>query len=474
MRQLEKLMERIVARVNMTLREFEFDAKDSIREVVSPEQLMKFNAFYGITSHHPLRFTFKRSNLAGSYFLGKCKTDHALLYKCDIRGDELKRTGDKFNSHGLAIPIENDEIVRIKDSFLVKTLVHSNSHDPENPEQFLIRNTIALHYANIHGAALRGCFLGPFATADLTTLHSCIIGAFSYVQAGELFHHYVMPGTIWVRDDDYEFKYRFPEEALKRYVSAEEGEAPTGIIADFVEERKGDFDSVFDSARYEHDVTVPETSALNRYTVVKGDTRIGENVLISQRAYLENAWMGRGANAQENSYIINSRLEGNDVTAHGAKIINAELANKVFVGFNSFLRGLEGDRLKIGEGSIIMPHTIIDLEEPLEIPAGSAVWGLIRNAEDLAGHSVPLEDLAAAEGEVKMGFMTFRGSGRALVEGFRHRIDHILEGNGALYDEKDPATKGHAQEVRDIGFNTIQPYLAGEFKGIYPTIDIRP
>ncbi len=474
MRQLEKLMERINARVDMTLREFEFDAKANIQGLLTPEQLIKFNAFYGITSRHPLRFTFKRSNVGGSYFLGKCKTDHSILYKSDIRGDELKQKGDVFDSHGLAIPIENDEIIRIKDSFLIKTLVHSNSHDPENPEQFLIRNTIALHYANIHGASLRGCFLGPFATADLCTLHSCIVGAFSYVQAGELFHQKIKPGTIWVKDDDFEFKYTFPQEALKAYIHDEPGKRPTGIIMDFVEGRKQDFEPVFDSASYEHPVEVPENSALNRYAVVKGDTRIGENVLISQRAYLEDAYMGKGANAQENSFIINSRLEGNDVTAHGGKIINAVLANKVFVGFNTFLRGDANDRLRIGEGSIIMPHTIIDLDGPMEIPAGSAVWGLIRNEEDLKNQSVPLEDLAAVDGEVTMGSMTFKGKGASLVRPFQGRIQHILEGNGALYDKNDPSTEGHAQESQTIGFNTVQPYLSGDFAGLYPTIDIQP
>ena len=58
---------------------------------------------------------------------------------------------------------------------------------------------------------------------------------------------------------------------------------------------------------------------------------------------------GKGANAQEQSYIINSRLEGNDITAHGAKIIEADLAKDVFVGFNCFLRGRPESRLTIGK-----------------------------------------------------------------------------------------------------------------------------
>ncbi|MBW1939790.1 MAG: transferase, partial [Deltaproteobacteria bacterium] len=52
------------------------------------------------------------------------------------------------------------------------------------------------------------------------------------------------------------------------------------------------------------------------------------------------------------------------------------------------------------------------------------------------------------------------------------RIEHILEANGAYYDgEKN---RGHAQEGQTISYNTIQPYLTGDLKGIYPCIDIKP
>ncbi|MDY6810768.1 MAG: hypothetical protein SW127_17395, partial [Actinomycetota bacterium] len=40
-------------------------------------------------------------------------------------------------------------------------------------------------------------------------------------------------------------------------------------------------------------------------------------------------WLGKGANAQEQCYIINSHLEGFDITAHGAKIIEADLGKNV-------------------------------------------------------------------------------------------------------------------------------------------------
>ena len=148
---------------------------------------------------------------------------------------------------------------------------------------------------------------------------------------------------------------------------------------DFVEDRKEAFQRVFDVVNLDRPVSVPPSASLDRYAVIKPKTHIGENVLVSQRAYLQNAWLGKGANAQEHCYIINSRLEGFDVTAHGAKIIEADLGKHVFVGFNSFLRGRADSRLTIGEESIVMPHTIIDIKKPLTIPPGHLVWGLITN-----------------------------------------------------------------------------------------------
>lgn len=479
MKQLEKLIDRIIDRVNINLRGFEFDVGPYVRENVPLSQMLKFYAFYGITSHHPLHFNFRHSSLAGSYFLGKCMIDRSTLYKSDIRGDELKRKGDLCSSGQSSIPIDEDEIIRIKDSYLIKTLVHSFSHDPENPEEFLIRNTASMHYANIHGAPMEGCFLGPFATVDLTTLHASIIGTFSYVQTGELFNRRVEPGTVWVRSEDFDFCYTMPQEVLERYISYGAGNRPQGIFMDFVEERKADFESVFDVVRFEAPVAVPDSAALNPYAVVKGDTQIGENVLVAQRAYLDNAWMGPGSNAQENTYIINSRLEGFDVTAHGGKIINAQLGEKVFVGFNSFLKGLPEAPLTIGSGCIIMPHTIIDLEEPVEIIPNHLVWGYIRNKNDLQQNSISLDELTQLKwhwkrGEQNLGTMRFQGSGEKFVEAFKHRIDHILEANGAYYSAGHEEKRGHAQEGQNISFNTIQPYLTGGNKGLYPTIDIQP
>ncbi|MBA3037023.1 MAG: transferase [Desulfobacterium sp.] len=472
MKQLEKLIKRIYYKVNINLRELgSFDAELYIREIVPINQLVKFYGFYGITSHHPLYFHFSNSNLAGSYFLGKCTVDNSVLYKSDIRGDELKKKGDILHFEGADIALDHDEKISIKNSFLIKTLVHNYSHDPENLEEFIIQNTASTSYANIHGSPVEGCFLGPFSTVDLTTLHDCLIGHFAYIQAGELIHQYVEPGSILIsKTDEFDFSFNFSENILNQYISFEIGKKPQGIFIDFVENRKVDFEEVFNVVHRKLPMPVPFGASISRYSVFKGKNWIGENVLIAQRAYLENASLGKGSNAQENCYIIYSTLEGFNVTAHGAKIINANLGLRVFVGFNSFLHGKPGCALVIGKGSIVMPHTIIDLKEPVNIPSDYIVWGYIANQADLERHSMPLEKLSAIDGEIKLGAMKFTGSGSAFVKAFRDRIEHILEANGAFFDGSK--FKGHAQKGQNIAYNIIQPYPMGVNKGLYPTIDI--
>jgi carbonic anhydrase/acetyltransferase-like protein (isoleucine patch superfamily) len=217
---------------------------------------------------------------------------------------------------------------------------------------------------------------------------------------------------------------------------------------------------------------VPFNTSLDRFAVIKPNTHISENVLVSQRAYLQNAWLGKGANAQEHCYIINSRLEGFNVTAHGAKIIEADMGKNIFVGFNSFLRGRANSRLTIGKESIVMPHTIIDIKKPLTIPPAHLVWGLITNPQELETNSIALKDLSKIKDGLLKGNMSFEGSGAGFVSAFRDRIHHILEANGAFFDGKK--NRGHAQKNQNISFNTIQPYTDGELEGVFPTIIIQP
>jgi carbonic anhydrase/acetyltransferase-like protein (isoleucine patch superfamily) len=171
-------------------------------------------------------------------------------------------------------------------------------------------------------------------------------------------------------------------------------------------------------------------------------------------------------------FQINSRLQGYNVTAHGAKIINAQLEEKVFVGFNSFLRGLADAPLRIGRASIIMHHTIIDLEEPVSIPPKHLVWGFISRASDLKDHSLSIKTLAKSSGRLSIGDMEFQGKGSLVAATIQRRIEHILEANGAYFDGR--RKKGHAQKGQSIAYNIIQPYPIGVQKGIFPTIDIRP
>jgi carbonic anhydrase/acetyltransferase-like protein (isoleucine patch superfamily) len=476
MNQLEKLFDRIVGRVNVSLQGFDFDAPgylQYLQDYIPLRKLIKFYAFYGITSHHPFNFHFSRSNLSGSYFLGHCKVDNAVLYKSDIRGDELKTKGDIINYQGVDLTLDLDEKIRIQDSILIKTLVHNCSNDPANPELFLIKNSTSSPYANIHGSSVEGCFLWPFATADLTRLHGCILGTYSYVQAGELWKQQVGNGRIWIKADDiFDFSYRFPQKVLDSYIHFKIGQQPTGIFIDFIRKRKEEFQEIFDAVNLKPPAMVPKTASLSRYAVVRPRTHIGENVLVAQRAYLENAFLGKGANAQENCYIINSRLEGNNVTAHGAKLVHTRLAKNVFVGFNSFLRGTPDCPLEIGKGCAVMPHTIIDLKKPLTIPSDHLIWGYIQKPDDLKYHSISLKQLAGVRRQRIIKSMKFRGDGAAFVHTFRQRIQHILEANGAYYNGKK--NRGHAQKEQNISFNIIQPYSIGKLKGLFPTMDIQP
>jgi hypothetical protein len=110
--------------------------------------------------------------------------------------------------------------------------------------------------------------------------------------------------------------------------------------------------------------------------------------------------------------------------------------------------------------------------EPLTIPEGHLVWGLITAASDLAANSISLEEFSRIDGAFTRGAMFFEGRGDDFVGAFRHRIDHILEANGAFFDGQ--RNKGHAQKNQNISFNTIQPYPEGDLDGLYPTIVIRP
>ena len=465
MKQIENLIARIAQRIKIDLRELNFGLAPYIQNVLPLGQLAKFYAFYGITPHHPLNFHFSHSNLAGSYFLGKCRVDHSVLYKCDIRGDELKRKDDIFFFGTHKIPVYEDECIQIRDSFLIKTLVHNYSHDPESLETFFIHDTMSMHYANIHGSPIEGCFLGAFSTIDLTTAHDCVIRRFSYVQVGEMSHVHVDPGTIWIKKDNaFNFLYRYPRPILDRYINFVPGQGPPrGIIIDFIQERKDDFKRVFDEIHLElPDIHLPGEFC-DRFAVIKKSTRIRENVLVAQRAYIQNSFLGKGANAQENCYIVNSHLDGYDITRHGAKSAKPDWRRKFLSDLILF------------EGSTGIPTEYRwrkHCNAAYHYRSGRAAFhsfrssglGDISNSIDLKNNSLPLEEFSKIKSGLVMGEMLFEGDGKQFVEGLQDRIEHILEANGAYFNGRH--NHGHAQQNNNISFNTIQPYPEGEFEGL--------
>jgi carbonic anhydrase/acetyltransferase-like protein (isoleucine patch superfamily) len=473
MKTLERLIQRISRQVNIYLRDLDFDAGPYAENIVPLRQFTKFYGFYGITAHHPIHFHFSNSSLAGTYLLGQCSVDNAVLYKSDVRGDELKSRGGKLNYKGEEVLLDRDEVIRITDSYLIKTLIHNYSHDPEDPENFVIRGVISMPYANIHGAPMEGCFLGSFATADLTKLQKCVLGEYAYVQVGELTHTNVPAGLVWVKAKDlFEFRYQHDPAVLADYISMPPGDRPGGKFIDFEEALQDAFQPCFDQVCLIHDVKVSRWSSVSPYAVVRGNCDIGENVLVCQRAYLENARLGRGANAQEHCSIINSDLAGYNVTAHGGFIINCKMDENIFVGFNAYLHGLDDAPLQVGRGCVVMPHTIIDLAEPVAIPPETLIWGHITCQKDVAANSISLKKLSRVTSKIQVGNMVFQGSGAEFVKAFNHRINHILEANGAYFDGKKD--RGHAQKGQNIAFNIIQPYIMGPMKGIYPAMDINP
>ena len=119
-----------------------------------------------------------------------------------------------------------------------------------------------------------------------------------------------------------------------------------------------------------------------------------------------------------------------------------------------------------------MPNTIIDIEEPLEIPEGHLVWGMVRNKEELLTNSMPTEQLASVKSSFTKGRMHFEGNGEMLVTAFKERIHHILEANGAFYENGKNA--GHAQRNQKLSLNTIQPFQFGDKECMYPNIRILP
>lgn len=469
MKRIKKLINHIISRVNVNLRPMGLDVEQALTTTIDINKLTNYYAYYALSIDHPIHFRFQESNLGASYFLGKCDVDRSIVLVSDIRGDELKAQGTEVQFGGVKTELYRDEIIQIVNSFLFKTLVHNHSRNPEIPEFFRIQNTVAMHYSNIHGTTTEGAYLGAFATADLSVLHNCILGNYSYVQAGDLSKICIDPGRIWIKaEGKYEFDYRYPQVTLEKYISWDQNGELVGLFADFLKGRRSDFMPVYDSLADTFPVWVPENAFVSRYAVVKGDCEIGENSLVAQRAYIENSVLGAGSNAQENSFIVDTHFAGLVVVAHGGKLIHSKIGKKVFIGFNSFLFGTEDNPVSVGAGSIVMPHTIIHASEPIDIPAETIVWGYVTKQSDLETQSMSLVDFSKGKA-ISVGRMFFYGDGEAFINDFLNRIEHILVENGARFDG-NPKSRGHAQRTQYVSYNLFQPYLAGEKQGMFPTI----
>jgi hypothetical protein len=93
---------------------------------------------------------------------------------------------------------------------------------------------------------------------DLTTMRDCVIGAYSYVQAGEISHLKIEPGTVWVRKpDDFNFMYRYPHQPIEQLHLFCRRQSAPGCFHGFVEDRKEAFQRVFNVVNIEHQVPVP-------------------------------------------------------------------------------------------------------------------------------------------------------------------------------------------------------------------------
>jgi carbonic anhydrase/acetyltransferase-like protein (isoleucine patch superfamily) len=466
---INRLISHIISRVNLNLDPVHMDVEPMVRNTVSIEKMIKYYAYYALSIGHPWYFSFKESNLSGSYFMGRCEVDRSIIHMSDIRGDELKPKGAIVHFGTRKTELYQDETIQIINSCLIRTLVHNNSKNPEIPEYFRIQNTVAMHYSNIHGTTTEGVCLGAFSTADLSVMRNCILGDFAYVQTEDLSRTVIEPGRVWINHGNaFDFDYNYPEGVVQKYVSWTNDGKLSGIFADFLKTRRSDFLPVYDTLAVNIPADVPESAFVSRYCVLKGECVIGKNTLVAQRTYVENTDMGAGSNAQENSFISQCHFAGLDIVAHGGKVVHTSLGEKVFVGFNSFLNGKKEKEITVGSGSIIMPHTIIDAKEPITIGNQTIVWGHVTCQEDLAFHSMSLSEFSDKK-SFCIGNLSFKGSGAAFIEAFQQRIEHILEENGARFDGSEE-TKGHAQKTQRVSFNLFQPYLGGDEEGMFPGI----
>lgn len=163
-------------------------------------------AYTASTGRHGLRLLVRGSALPGTYLHGRAVIEDSWLQECDLRGDELKDAGDRLAGGGR---LAADEVMRVSGSVLVNCLLHCDSRDPGHPEAMVVRSTVGLPWANIHGASLDGVLLGTLATVDLTTAVNSVLEPYAYVQTGRLEGRRVAAGTVWIAAPAAGFEFRF-------------------------------------------------------------------------------------------------------------------------------------------------------------------------------------------------------------------------------------------------------------------------
>ena len=446
---LAELKQQIFRQVGAKLQARNFDPTP-FSDYKSQALIQDKGAFLALTDYHPAEYRFSKSCLGGSFFLGCIEVTSSIILSSDLRGDELRE----------------EEVLDIENSFLDRTVVHSHGQDLVEPDRFPVKNAICMPWTNLHGAPVDGVFLKAGATLDLTSATGVVIGEYSYIQTGRLKGLTTPPGTVWIRvGDAFEFTYQFDPEVLSRYISQKPGHDAHGVIPEFLHARRPSFKA------QQPELELPSGTCVGPGSMVLGNTTLGPNVFVAQRVRLENSFLGPGANAQENCILINSRLDGHDITAHGGKLINAHLERKVFTGFNAFIRGAADQSLHVGRESIIMPHTIIDVDHALKIPPRTLVWGFIGSEADLAENSASLEELVRHKERMARGRAVLKGRAGDFVAAFQHRIEHILEENGALFDGS--GSHGHAQKSGNMTLSEICPYPGGIKQGLCPDLHFK-
>lgn len=475
MKKLRTLISAIIDRVNVNLRNPFVDLAPMVEGVVPLDWFAGSDARYAMAFGHPLFYHFSSSALAGTSFMGRCIVDHSVLYRCNVRGEGLRSRNDAFSYRGSQVPLDHDEVIRINDSYLIRTLVHGHSSDPERPEELQVRNTLSLPYAGIESSHVQGSLLLPFSTVEMTALHDCVIGPYAYVQAEALRHRSIDEGVVSIQSEGgFDFTYRFPAEVVRRYIRMEAGGSPQGIFVDFAAERERELQEGSCGSDRDRRGDIPSGAYLSRCAALRGEVAVSADSFTGEGAYLRDARLEQRAQARENCSVIHSALGERSIAAQGSRIIHARLGKNTFVGPNSFLRGLADFPLSVGSGCLFAPHTIVDLEAPLAIPANTVVWGYIRNEQDLASNSMPIEDFSRIEKSAAVGLMRFEGSGARFIDSFRERIDQIVKLGACQADPGANDPQGAARARGSVSFHVIQPYPLGEYKGLCPTMEIAP